>query len=127
MKACRGSLRVDSQNICCRFSRATSRARLLRPWCGAGRTVGRNGQIALLLIEKIVEALVLRWRQMKDRQKVAVAAVGLAQPTVYERGKVRPRHFTGHERLVHDSPEIFAGCHAIPKPLHVIRDVGTGG
>src|SRR5262245_10568534 len=75
--------------------------------------VGANRQIAVVLIEKCVKALVLRRRQVEHREELAITAGCLAQPRIDQVDEILTGQLAGLEQLVYDRTEVFACRNAI--------------
>lgn len=64
-----------------------------------GLSILRHWQVALLLIQKRVESLVVRRGQAKDLEERAVTAACFLQPTIDERREFAACQLMGPERL----------------------------
>jgi hypothetical protein len=80
-------------------------------------TISSHVEIAVLLTEKRVEALVVGSGEVEEREEIPVAASRLRQAIVNQLGDVSPRQLTMFERLIDDGPEILSGLKLFPERL----------
>src|SRR4029434_9690561 len=94
--------------------RAADRALIGRRVIGKA-PISAHVEVAVLLTEKGVKAFVVGSGEVEEREETPVAAGGLRQAVVNQRGDVAPGQLTMLERLIHDGPEILTGLELFPE------------
>ena len=90
---------------------------ILAPHRRSGRAIRPDGQIAVLLIQERMEALVVgRW-QAEHAEQRTIAPTSVFETAMDQRRKIISRQLVRLERLVHDRPEVFAGDQPIPQSI----------
>src|SRR5688500_16099925 len=88
--------------------------------------VRSDRQVAVLLIQEGVEALVVARRQVEQTDQRAIASARLLQSAIDKRRQFGARDFVRTERLLHDLPEVAAAHQPVPQVLRDVLAVGRG-
>ena len=73
----------------------------------ANLAISADRQVAVVLIQKRVKPLVLRRRQVKHRQEIAIAAARFSESRIDQVDEILPPEFVRLEGLIDDRPEII--------------------
>ena len=72
-------------------------------------------KVAVLLTEKGVKTFVVGGGEIEEPEEIPVAAGGLRQAFVNQRGDVASRQLAMLERLIYDRPEILTSLELFPE------------
>src|SRR5262245_55969506 len=103
-------------------SSRVAKVRVADRTCIGRRVVGKTPisshvEIAVLLTEKRMEALVIGSGKIEEREETPVAARGLRQAIVNQLGHISPRQLPMFEGLIDDGPEILSRLELFPERL----------
>ena len=94
---------------------------ILTPHGCAGGSVWTDRQIAVLLIQERVEALVVSWGQSKHAEQCAIASSRVLEATMNQRCQIIARQLVRLERLMNDGPEVLTCNQPIPQSIGSAR------